>query len=1441
MDAVYKTKKTKRKNCLITKYGYTEDNAEIQATKYTERLMEEDARIASLKDTEVAQVAKITTRNINGKKIDVKIGTAYTYSLKLNSRDEDTASIRYYNYDKSGQKKYSKQKQIERIKGNKWKVIDGSEYFTIDENKLQHGVDVLRDINKNTPKSENQVEIVKSIVASDEELMDQLITELDEDNDLSRITELLNSDSWATGLDMLDMYVEAIAAEDKPNNKKKLIKEIKNINSEEVGHNTVEIGKVMDRHLKRLGSTKKDRTAKLNSDLFTKQDRDVMESKESAREFAELIDDMATQKETDTEHKDMLLEMLDQVVGEGFIPKEINVYLANNQKDTVALFNPTNSKDADAGVYLALGRKSHDGASSLEKYVHEILHAVELFAVDSKNPRISSAMTRINKIHAQFAKGAEAKLIDAGASQREARKIASYTSDVHEFMAYGLTNKYVVKVLKNENIYGRKKLNNSLLETLKQVLSDIIDTILVITRKETKDTTGYDALSKMSKRVWQVNNLAEEQVRKAALGDKIIDTMDKMNESIVNFTKSLSDKIDIGTFSPLRRDAGKIETTAWLLKNILKIYNNPLARAHYENVLHRASPKYLGHDSTLQHVMRSLSKNDDYMDIIEDFGLKSQNIDRMRYAKDHFIVNSMSEVLNGKMTEQEERDLTNGLVEVDLQSLSKTDYKLADLYKYEEYLDSKIDKLKKELIGTQRQQNYYINQARFLAHTMVTGEVGRSQMRNAYNIARELNGKRINEKDIPKGLETTIDRLVTLMAIKELDDATKESMGRMLTTRREQVMHVFDTHRAFVESSKESSFGKNKINMIKGYSAELYNQDIDVKFAPITDKAKMNKDGYKFKYSLGAKFGTTEMGLYVNKRAKISEYNKQAVRTTNTQRRGTSIADILIADATSKLKDGSTTLEAIMLKEKSIRRKMELRMNKEMNEMYSNPDMKMNYDGSSATYGVDGKVKTFRYEMTKANKRDVLERDEKVQFVMGSMYAGEFDKIESASHNKDLAKVVIEDMKNNYDWNENIVAKNYKDYIMMGNPKDAGSELYEQWLLIPSATRNKLKEEMKLTAEKMGIEEYEFKGVPIRADLRRMLLGERDATLANLLPAGITPAVVKSWVREAESLWKDVIQVIKLNVVIRMPQVWIGNAISNAILCVQMGMSPKDVFKLQVEGYHAVREYESMEKELLKVEGEAAISTGLKKSRALDTIKRLKIAMKNNSAHDLVEAGFLSAIVEDTRTSDTRQHSILGRNIEKAHKKINNNAVRSTINWLWLTEETSAFKAMMKITQYGDFLSRYSLHHASMEKAKRQFKEKNSRNASVNETNAMRARSIHNVRDAFINYNINDTKNIKWLNDMGFIMFTKFWMRIQKVVKKAFEGHPTQAMLGIFAQWALVDEDDIMDHSMLTYDETIMIKNPIQMAEDTFIAEPHLFQFPHNLYEGVKSIGGKAD
>ena len=83
------------------------------------------------------------------------------------------------------------------------------------------------------------------------------------------------------------------------------------------------------------------------------------------------------------------------------------------------------------------------------------------------------------------------------------------------------------------------------------------------------------------------------------------------------------------------------------------------------------------------------------------------------------------------------------------------------------------------------------------------------------------------------------------------------------------------------------------------------------------------------------------------------------------------------------------------------------------------------------------------------------------------------------------------------------------------------------------------------------------------------------------------------------------------------------------------------------------------------------------------------------------------------------------------------------------------------------------------------------------------------VRDAFVNYNKPNSRAVEWANQMGLVMFTKYFTRIQKAVKHQARNHPLKLLLAIAAQeWVIGDVEDITDQSILTKDIGKMFYNP---------------------------------
>ena len=62
---------------------------------------------------------------------------------------------------------------------------------------------------------------------------------------------------------------------------------------------------------------------------------------------------------------------------------------------------------------------------------------------------------------------------------------------------------------------------------------------------------------------------------------------------------------------------------------------------------------------------------------------------------------------------------------------------------------------------------------------------------------------------------------------------------------------------------------------------------------------------------------------------------------------------------------------------------------------------------------------------------------------------------------------------------------------------------------------------------------------------------------------------------------------------------------------------------------------------------------------------------------------------------------------------------------------------------------------------------------------------MQSVSDAFINYDIPSHRKVQWANDVGLVMFTKYYIRIQKVILKIMKENPVSglAMLLLNNYW----------------------------------------------------------
>ena len=799
--------------------------------------------------------------------------------------------------------------------------------------------------------------------------------------------------------------------------------------------------------------------------------------------------------------------------------------------------------------------------------------------------------------------------------------------------------------------------------------------------------------------------------------------------------------------------------------------------------------------------------------------------------------------------------------------------------------------------------NYYVSQAAGLGFYMATHTAtNEAQLLNARNIGNMFNAE--NQIEASKESIKRIDRLATLEALKYTDFSQIEILRNLIEKDPIGVRNVAAIHKSFVEKSRKELFTKkdsdgNEIdtsfNEIKGYTKEIFDADVTVEVAPVSEQKEKEKLGFKLVEKLKKNKNDTskeEMALYANEDHLVQSMNRTSIRYTDMGRRGTTILDVRYKGNEKQAKR-LADIDIRKLNDKAYKI-IENQMKAAVIEMSDENSL-------LPVYNEAGVAINYRYIMSKARKKSLLKQDIRAPYVLGRMEASIKDKVQTKEFNNKVLDVLFDDARKN---NKNFMKYgdlNKKEYIFL-SPNSKEPDIQQSWNVLPSAVKNRIKKEIKINvlreAKKRGVKIKEDKkgkffvvpddknnstkntkwlddiqkGIPMRRDMMFNYLGFRDASAADAVLIRSLPAVAKHFVRFIEIIWKEIVKVSKVNIIIKTPQVLIGNIVSNLALSVQMGMNPIDVMNLQIDGFRALKKYLADETELetLKIARDAGNVTKLDIQR----ISVLENNLKDNPVRDLMDAGMYQAIVEDATLGDLKTNSKITKKFDKLMDG-KPEFIKNGLQYLFVTERTGFFKLMTTATQYSDFVARYALNESLKKRAEenkptekdfkrinqlirklgaspiefpalnpiRKFKDekelldmgisikilidensegiKSDKEFNYNELIELIEKkynydrkefvALNTVKDAFIVYGTPDSKLLQYMNDIGLVMFTKYFIRIQRVIRKGVVDHPISFLLAVLGQATIMDIDDVHDQSLFTKDLTNIFYNPIDV------------------------------
>lgn len=802
------------------------------------------------------------------------------------------------------------------------------------------------------------------------------------------------------------------------------------------------------------------------------------------------------------------------------------------------------------------------------------------------------------------------------------------------------------------------------------------------------------------------------------------------------------------------KKVGHITSLKNIFKNLFLIYNDKDALNIWRDLMAEIYPNIWGYGNSIQSLIDDFTKPDEFQRKAQELQAKSSRIDAYRNTLKYQHSQALKEIMSKEYSKEEAQSFGRSILDTDLSVLSMEELKeaLKDPKAMREILFDKVIKEAKETYKalpemTKHIDKYLSIKAMELAEFMLTGKsLGNGIALNAYSI---LNFDGLDKDkvitsgfDIPQSLIENYDKYITLLALENINKGDFNFLKDTFDNRNDDVKYLLNTLKKYKEQSRETIFKYNPRNELKGYSAENYESQVDLKIDYIKNADKLASEGYIL---VNEKLDDGR-GIFLNTWSPEVSYNRTATRLINSNSRGTTFKEILEMDI-----DNFGVDEASQ------------RFNEKTNK-FKNQVFKQNYDllfkgidyrnrntlelnnnneSIVPIYADYGYIDDFRYVMSKKSKEKYLGLDRDIFDTVGSMYGIMADKVYSQAHNKQIADLIIEEYDKSFD-----KTKPQRPIVRL-SPNSKDPKIRTLYRMIPYEMREELKAYFKKNDPLNDKEKIE---IPIREDMLVRLFGFKSLSITNSeLYKNSKNRAMKFTSQIAEEILKLVAMKDKAKIVIKTPAVFMGNIISNVMQCVILGVNPIDSVKMQLQGVRFLKDYRNERGKLIKLQIKK--EAGYNVQESIDVIKE---NLKKNPVAPLIDAGFFTNIVEDLETNeDSKLEKFILNNTYDKMPSI----LQDVIDITNINKGTKAFKVLHDITQYSDFVARWCVYQ-------------NMLNQGIKSEDI-----IPILRDNFIDYDLPTSKWMKFLQDIGVFYFIKFPTRMQRVLKENLEKHPLNVLL----------------------------------------------------------------
>ena len=741
------------------------------------------------------------------------------------------------------------------------------------------------------------------------------------------------------------------------------------------------------------------------------------------------------------------------------------------------------------------------------------------------------------------------------------------------------------------------------------------------------------------------------------------------------------------------------------------------------------------------------------------------------------------------LTMAQKEAITAVFLRADVQSLL-ADYSLVEISQFldnDATLSGKITELENALGVHPDLQDQFIEQARALGYKLATGRNTNSTiMLNAGNIAKGYGTPAAGRLSIEQAqaMEKILDPLVSFYALQYMPTlhklAARDVLREELTRPNGEngVAVVLKMHQLLQSESREKLFNGSEALLVKGYTPEVYNPFTELKISDQAQDGDLLAQGFIQVEQITADPTDPNQSaqfLYVRKDVGLVARPSGMLSLSAQNARGAKAVDLSRDPGT---RQGQQNLDRLA-------RITQARINRVTQNGFSGKRFdptKVKEHFMSPLLNPEGEVVNYRYTMTEANKDSILERKNHFEHLLGVMAGSTFDKVSAPTHNATVVQALFEHFKVDS-------PSRPASYIEVG-PDSADLEMREVYRLLPEQTKQDI--------ERI----WGSQAMMVRNDMVHLAFGYRKYTLSNIfekdaadrnavetifadtvqyllvsyarLVLNMSSAEAKRYalkaslvVRQSEDVWKELVGIVKDAIVIKTGIVLLGNVWSNTTILMMHGMSLPDIAKHHAVAYKAAQRYQEDSEELYRLQTKlasgisAAVSTKLTQD-----ILALKNALARNPVTELMDAGLRPSIIQDVSFDEDiyAYKTRFERGVEGAANMLNP-AIRKAAEQIYMTRDTPHYQMLSKATQLSDFVARYSLYQ----------------HLSTRKLDPMSSKdAINAVAETFVMYDIALPPALQYMDDMGIIPFTKFFLSIQRVIINLARQHPIR-MLAVAA------------------------------------------------------------